>query len=377
MAHRILFKFFKISAFALSIIIILSVFLGGSMYLGASIMLSKDLKLQKERLNNLRNNDYEPINEQDFCAFPLSLNPKINCLQVLATHNSYKKKMPSLFYGVGRAFSAVTKSPMHKQYHHNSLTDQLNKGVRGLELDLRYQHDKFIVYHNPIYDQRTNNPDWEKTLEELLLWSLNNPGHIMVNVIIEIKDDALFLNPSRKKINEELLRELDFGIKRILGEHKLVTPRFLIGDYHSLVDMRQNNGWPKLSRVKGKFMFLLHQHSTLTDKYIALDPTMKTQAMIPLIEYAQIDRYKEYAAVLLYNDPNKDEIASLVSNNYIDRSRMDIDVIYDGQRRLDALDSGAQILTTDMEYGRILPKNDYDAFLEDNFTVRLNPVAVY
>lgn len=357
----------------LSIIIIITVAAGGLMHLTARIVLYRDISAQRKYLDYIRLNPPETISEEMFSNILQYQNPKINQIQYLSTHNSYKKKMPSFYYSIGRAYSDATNQTMHYQYAHNTLTEQLNNGIRGLELDIRYQFDQFYVYHQPVTDARTHNPIWKTTLEELLLWSSRNPGHTMVNIIIELKDDSLLFNPSYKKLTDELLLNLDKSISYTMGRNKLVTPSFLINNYDNLEEMVANNGWPSFTRTRGKFMFLLHYHNEYTDKYISLDQSLSSQIMVPMIESKYLNEYKEFAAVLLHNEPEVDFIQELVTQNYIVRTRMDINATYDELRARNAVSSGAQIISTDFPIGRELPKGNYNAFLEENYTIRLNP----
>jgi len=51
------------------------------------------------------------------------------------------------------------------------------------------------------------------------------------------------------------------------------------------------------------------------------------------------------------------------------RTMMDSGLVYDKARKEAALESGAQMLSTDLEKGVILPKSDYAATLEGAFTI--------
>lgn len=375
--NKIPFKHIRqVLLIAVSVIIILTVSIGGISHLAARIVLQNDISQQRRYLDDLKINPPQSVEEQSFSEFSLSQNPKINQMQFLSTHNSYKKPMPSFFYSIGRAYADANKQSMHYRYAHNTLTEQLNSGIRGLELDLRYQFNEFYVYHNPIFDARSHNPKWKNTLEELLLWSNRNPNHVMINIIIEIKNDNVFLNPSYKKITKELLQDLDKTISYTMGTRKLITPAFLMNGYDSLEEMVTNNSWPSLHRTKGKFMFLLHHHNEYTDKYISLDTSLSSQIMVPLIDSQYIEQYKQHSAVLLHNEPEVEVIKGFVQNNYMVRARMDINAVYDEQRALSAINSGAQIVTTDLESGRLLPKGNYSAFLKNNYTIRLNPINI-
>ncbi|GEM_PF-3280221 len=48
---------------------------------------------------------------------------------------------------------------------------------------------------------------------------------------------------------------------------------------------------------------------------------------------------------------------------------MDDNLTYDEAKKAAALASGAQLISTDLEKGVILPKTDYTAYLEDQYTI--------
>ncbi len=358
----------RIVAILLSILFIIIVILGGILHLTAAICLHKDIIIQKDYLSNIGFDEPEAISERHLSSFYPDQHLHLNHIQVLATHNSYKKKMFPLYHSFE---SMVTNS---KSYAHNTLTNQLNNGIRGLELDIRYQHNQFYIYHFPIFDNRTHNPLWKETLLELLLWSQRNPDHTMINIIIELKNENFLINPLYKKMTPQLLQQLDQTIVNTIGLSRLITPEVLKNGHNSLEDMVVEDDWIDFYQTKGKFMFLLHQHKKHTDEYINLDTSMSSQIMVPLIESKHLDRYKEYAAVLLHNEPDVLPIQKLVLDNYMVRTRMDINGRYDKQRAHNALNSGAQIITTDLEPGRKLPEGEYNSYLEANYTIRKNPL---
>ncbi len=367
-----LIQLFRVLMLVCAVIIILTVTVGGSLYLSTRILLQKDINNQRKYLDHIRLNEPLSIGEESYSLLGSSSTLKINQVQVLATHNSYKKQTPWLYYSIGslaRRLDGLTST----NYAHNTLTEQLNSGIRGIVFDLRYQFDNFPIYHSPIFDNRTHNPLLKETLEELILWSNRHPKHFMINVIIQLKDDSILFNPSRKNLTADLLKKLDRTIAYTMGANRLVTPDILKNGYPDLESMVYNNAWLPVYKTRGKFMFLLHYHNEYTDMYIDLDNSLSTQAMVPLIDSRYLDNHKKHSAVLLHNLPEVDIIQQLVSDNYMVRTRMDVESTYDQQRRIDALANGAQIITTDLQKGRVLPKGNYNAYLEEEYTIRPNP----
>ncbi|MBE0700348.1 MAG: hypothetical protein IH571_01550, partial [Acholeplasmataceae bacterium] len=64
----------------------------------------------------------------------------------------------------------------------------------------------------------------------------------------------------------------------------------------------------------------------------------------------QIER--PYASFVVHNDPQIEVISNLVNQNYIVRTRIDANLIYDEQNYNDAIASGAQILSSDFLIAR-------------------------
>ncbi|HZK38810.1 MAG TPA: Ca2+-dependent phosphoinositide-specific phospholipase C [Clostridia bacterium] len=327
---------------------------------------------QFERLEGMRNEEISIVNEQGFANFDLSdTTVKYNEIRTLTTHNSYKKALSESFYSVSSQVFGPEKFKS-SMYEHDTPVAQLNNGVRGLELDIRWQLNGFKIFHVPLVDNLSNSPDWKMTLEELHLWSDANPNHVPVTVLIEIKQDKPYLNLLSREMDEKKFLQLDRTIKDVMGVNNVITAADLLGEgYGALGEMVENNGWPTLCSMKGKFIFLLHPNSIYTEMYINLDTSMKTQVLIPVISKDNVEYYHDYAAFVLGNNPYDSSVSELVGRHYVVRTRMDSDLYYDADRRAAAMASGAQLLTTDFEKGLILPQTDYPTYLEDTYTIIL------
>lgn len=362
------------SVFCSIIIVIITIFvLLGFVIISSAINYSSDKKTQIARLDNLRIDPGFAVTEQDFASFDLdSINPKLNQLRTIITHNSYKNLMPPINHSIARVYNTIAGINTEGQYSHNTLYEQLNSGIRGFEMDIRYHKDGFRVFHAPIVDKRTNSPDWKLALEEMYIWSNNNSNHIPITVLIEVKNDPRILNPTYIQMEKEQLELLDESILDVMGEEKVLTPQDLMGNYDNMYEMVENNGWPTLNDTKGKFIFLLHPHDNCTDTYIDRDTSLSTQVMVPVISYDNLDNYNDYACIIMHNEPDVDIIQELVSNNYIVRTRMDKGIEYDETRTTNALLSQAQLLTTDFAKNRLYPTDNYIAYIVDEFTISLN-----
>jgi hypothetical protein len=212
-------------------------------------------------------------------------------------------------------------------------------------------------------------------LEEIKIWSDNNPGHVPVTILVEYKPESWILNSKREKQGIEPLKRLNEAILQGLGADKLITPSDIIGGYGDMKEAVTADNWPRLSEAKGKFMFLLHYDAELTPIYISIDESMKTLSMFPSVssdgDNKNLAKYEKYTSHILFNNPVKAEIDALVSAGYIVRTRVDADMYIIPERRAEALSSGAQLLTTDYVKGRHIPDNGYFVLFDDLYTIKL------
>jgi hypothetical protein len=351
-------------------------FVGPAFYL-AGKGLEADFAAQRARVEALRENPGNPVDEQAFAAFNLeSANPKINEIQTINTHNSYRKMFDGF---IGSYFDFFVPKGWQTEfvYEHPTFTEQLNGGVRGLEWDVRAQSGGFNLSHFAVVDYRSSAPDLALALEEVLIWSNNNSGHVPITVLLEYKSEPWIMNPKLEKPTPEVLKRLDALILNSIGREKLLVPSDIIGEYQSMADAVKNDNFPRLSEAKGKFMFLLHYSDELTPMYIGLDETLRSQTLFPTVQigkdaYAPLEKYAEYASHILYNEVEPGEIAELVSRNYIVRTRVDEGMKESPERAKAAVLSGAQILTTDFEKGLVAPKTDYFFAFDGGYTIKLN-----
>ena len=245
---------------------------------------NKSVDIQQKRLEHLRTSyqsgNFKAVEESDFCDFDLSKalekDVKLIDLQFLATHNSYKKEKTVL----EKFYAKFSKGLSECNYYFESLTDQLNAGIRSFEYDLFYRQRKssvsFHSFHIGYADMSSNAFDFSACLEELDLWSQNNPNHLPITVILELKENGGAY--PYKTITKNQLSDLDKLIKDKIKN--LYTPSQAMKGYTNLNDMRANEASPSLKETMGKVLFILHP-GKLTKDYVALDKTYKTQAMFP------------------------------------------------------------------------------------------------
>ncbi len=303
-----------------------------------------------------KNGDLLPVNEADFfdgnLEAELQAGIKFNEISFIATHNSYQKASVPSMRKIYRNLSQLTfgaVSSAKADFDSRTLTQQFNCGIRSIEMDIetvdKDGHISFACLHSPPIDMSTTCYDFALALKEISIWSDNNPNHLPITIIVEPKRVFLPIN-DMKFFSLEYAKQLDTVLRDSLGD-KLFTPKDMLRDYNSFGEMRAADDWCKVSDMLGKVLVLLHDTGA-TEDYIALDPSIKSQAMFPMLREGAADR--ECASFLLINNPEivitcKDEM--LDKQKLIVRTRTDKYTDANDERLKNAIYSGAQIVSTD------------------------------
>ena len=323
------------------------------------IQVDKNIEYQENHLEYLRNdyyNDsYVPCDEQKLADFDIEKayleNVKINEIAVIGTHNSYQMTETLCNRMMMKMLNIITFGAVQDKtaFEMDTFTDQLEHGVRNLELDIETADDNgdisFVVTHHPLLENVSSAYDFSKALEEIALWSDNNPGHLPVYLLVEPKSLVPPIN-NLKSFTVEYALELDNIIRQTLGD-RLLTPKDAMGEYSSLEDMRMNDSWPTLESAAGKIIVLMHT-CDVTPEYIAVDETISIQAMFPMVGVADTD--KSYASFILANKPAsaaKKRSKTIDEKNLMVRTRADSYPDFNDERYEYAKECGSQIITTD------------------------------
>ncbi|WP_316632324.1 phosphatidylinositol-specific phospholipase C1-like protein [uncultured Flavobacterium sp.] len=327
-------------------------------------------------------------------------NLKINQIQVIGSHNSYRQAIETDLYNIIQS-KDTSRSLKGLQYTHISLTEQLNKGLRNLEIDVfadskggKYAHPKgldiakseaaydpkgemnkpgFKVFHMPDIDFRTSCYTLQIALAELKKWSNANPDHVPVFITLEPKDgDANYFGTKPEDFTPELFDALDKELRKGLG-NKLITPDMVRGKYKTLEEAVLNNNWPTLKKAKGKFLFILDNNGAKREMYALDHPSLEGRAVFICAEPG-----KPEAATLMIGNSEDPKIIDLIKKGYIIRTRADSDT--KEARKNDyshfeaAKKSGAQIITTDYYLPSTFFNSPYQIKYDDGTYVRVNPV---
>lgn len=364
----------------LSLAALLLVLLVSSVIAGF-IQIDKNIEYQNDHLEYLKNEyytgSYVPRDEQKLADFNIekafSEGVKINEIAVVGTHNSYQLIGTLPKQGLMKVLQIISFGAVENKaiFEMDTFTEQLEQGVRNLEIDIETVDDEgdvsFIVTHDPILDNVSSAHNFAKGLEEIAMWSDNNPDHLPVYLLIEPKDDVPSIN-NMKNFSLEYALEFDKVLRQVLGD-RLLTPAQAMGEYESFEEMRKADGWPALKQAAGKIIVLLHPCG-VTQEYIDTDISIKTQAMFPMLRFGDID--KAYASFILDNDPvsaTENNKKTVEENNLMVRTRADDYPDFSDERYNSADNCGSHIITTDYP-PRYVREKDH-TFTFGGYTIKL------
>ncbi|MGI6214021.1 MAG: Ca2+-dependent phosphoinositide-specific phospholipase C [Christensenellales bacterium] len=339
-----------------------------------NVEVKKDFKAQQERLAGLLAEEREPVNEADFVNFDVQTSElKLNEMQVLATHNSYKT-MPNMYisYPLSLIFGQKTRNGWYGMKH---LSEQLDQGYRGVELDVTRYDNKFILMHDPVTDWRTNGIDFALALKEIKLWSDANPDHIPLHLMLQVRNAFCPYSLKFQTLKTEELQMMDALIKDTFGDG-IITPGSVKGDYDTLQEAVLAGAWPKIKDSLGKVYFtILFDQEKVKQKYIDMDTSFATQQCF---FYTKLDEEpNEYSAFILADDPLTEGLDRLIEDGYFIRTRIDEQYDHREERFQAAVNIGANILATDYPLGNLYD-DGYECKLTQDFkTVLARGSVVY
>lgn len=338
--------------------------------------------------------------------------PKINEIQVIGTHNSYAipadaramalmaPKLAAMYAAMTRQLpedrraalaeehpAGISDPALSLDYVQMPLEAQLRMGVRSIELDLhpdpagglyadplpyrqlREQGARDLapidtdalsqpgmkVLHVADLDFRSQCPRLRDCLSLMRRWSDGNPDHSPVFVLLEPKSSALGrVIPGAVTVppfDAAAFEEVDAAIRDILGPQRIFTPDELRGDHATLEQAALAKAWPRLSQMRGKFLFLYLVPGLNLETfapYMQDRPSLQGRAAF----VQGLPGMPHTAFILVDNALTRpDRIPQLVRAGYMVRSRADIDTDEarrnDSDRRDRTLASGAQVISTD------------------------------
>ncbi len=287
---------------------------------------------------------------------------RMNQIQVIGTHNSYH----------------LRKSPTHParqwDYAHLPLDQQLDAGVRSLELDLHYKADGWRVFHVPRLDDNSSCPLLSDCLQTVRRWSDAHPRHVPISFLCEIKEEGRPLDKTLLDFDAQAADRLDAEIRAAFDAKHLITPDDVRGDAPTLTEAVRRRGWPLLDASRGKVFFIVHDQGKDREVYVKDRPVLEGRAMFVRSSPDRAD-----CAVMVEDFPNVEKIQNLVKEGYWIRTRADADPGEEltdgaGKRVASAMASGAQIVSTDHPPGESVSGGGKIVALPGGTAARPNPV---
>lgn len=225
--------------------------------------------------------------------------------------------------------------------NNESLTDQLNLGIRNLQIDAladtqggRYTYPMglqllaqqlsmplqnglpaispeimnqpgYKVLHIPDADWGSSCLTFKSCLLEVKQWSLSHPDHFPIVVIVEVKQDpylAFFTNSFTdsvvaslgynvtplagfEPIDESKLQALDSEIQSIFSPEELLIPDNVRKHYATMKQAILAEGWPLIGQLRGKIIFklagtaLAPDGRTVNSIYLSAYPKLRNAMM--------------------------------------------------------------------------------------------------
>jgi hypothetical protein len=337
---------------------------------------------------------------------------RINQIQIIGSHNSYHA---GLLPGM-RAYLGEKKPDALRglDYAHQPLDKQFDGGVRQIELDIfadskggRYAHPAgpaleqaagvpvdpddrnfsgassdvmmkpgFKVMHVQDLDQHSNCQPFTACLTIVREWSKAHPRHLPIFVLVETKQGKPLEIPhatTPEPFTAATFDELDREIRSVFSTDEMITPDDMRGNYATPNEAARAGAWPTLATARGKVIFLMDQRN-VGPLYLEGHPNLHGRVLFTNAAPGEPD-----AAFTEENDGTEQEIAALVRQGYLVRTRTDADT-KEGRsgstvRRDQAMASGAQILSTDYPKAEPARWTGYSVSFAGGAMARCNPVA--
>ncbi len=334
---------------------------------------------------------------------------RLTDIQVLGSHNSYKAAIDSSLTALLQNRRPELARAL--EYEHPPLREQLNAGLRNLELDVyrdpeggrfadpyglqiveaqglppgppydsedRMETPGFKVLHIQDLDFRSNCLTFQRCLKNVRAWSEAHPRHLPVIITLNAKDDTLDLPQATPPLpfDAAAFDALDAEIRSVFSEDGVIRPDDVRGDYETLEAAVRAGAWPRLEEVRGTVLFVLDQSGRKLEVYRRDHPSLRGRMML-----ANAPEGTPEAAFHIVNEPIKkaDRIRRLVEAGYMVRTRADANTVEartgNTRRRDAAFATGAHVVTTD--YFRPDPAmgTDYQVSLPGGEPGRCNPVT--
>jgi hypothetical protein len=331
---------------------------------------------------------------------------RMNQIQVLGTHNSYKKAIAPVEMARIRAANPAGADAL--DYSHPPLTQQLEAGARAIELDLisdpeggrfadplglrlaalagtpsepydaeAMKKPGLKVLHIQDWDYRSQCALFVDGLRELRLWSQRHRHHVPILITMNLRQSHVKVRGAATALpfDAKALDGVDAEIRSVFSAAELITPDDVRGAYQSLRHAALDHAWPTLGEARGRFLFVMDETEALAQVYRGARRSLEERVLFP-----NVDESSVMAGYITLNEPIEQQarIRAAVAAGYLVRTRTDAETrearANDTARREASFVSGAHYVSTD--YMRPDPRfSDYQVSLPGGRVARPNPVT--
>jgi hypothetical protein len=225
------------------------------------------------------------------------------------------------------------RSAITLDYNHLTLKEQLNLGMRQIELDVVYdpeggrfadpllpreaagepdaqaydaaqmQTPGFKVLHSQDIDVRSNCMTWILCLTEIRSWSRANPGHVPILIMLNAKEGGSAYPGVEPALDysETAYAALDAETLSVFSWHEIITPDLVRRDHPTLREAVLANNWPSLDDARGKVLFALDERPEKVRTYVRDKASLQGLPMF----VNSIDSSADHAAYFTINDPEE------------------------------------------------------------------------
>jgi hypothetical protein len=214
---------------------------------------------------------------------------RMNDIAAVGTHNSNKLAIPQAELA---AMTTVDPRATGLDYAHLPLAEQLDAGVRQLEIDVlndpqggRYARPASVlgragqgaptsadfqdamarpgmkVLHMPDVDFRSSFLTFVACLTQIRDWSAVHPDHAPILIMLNAKTGAASMPGGAAPMDFDAAAwdALDAEIRAVFDAGRLITPDQVRGDHATLREGVLAGGWPTVGEARGKVFFALDE----------------------------------------------------------------------------------------------------------------------
>jgi hypothetical protein len=290
--------------------------------------------------------------------YPLDDVLRLNHLQAKGTHNSYHLEPP----GNRLIDWAYSHAPLATQF--------AEQGVRKIELDVYRgaSEGELLVLHIGLLDPETTCSTLTACLLEVRRWSVANPGHHPLFIMIEPKDDLTGAGLDAH------IAGLEAAVLSAFPRSAVITPDEVQGPAASLREAVTSVGWPTLGATRGRVILWLDEHGPLSARYSADHSSLSGRLMFTMAPSIEAPT----AAIFNRNDAvgGEEAIRTLVAAGFVVRTRAaSVQHRAAGDRAVidAALRSGAQVISSDFPVP--IGEDPYALEIPGGTPSRCNPVS--